>query len=63
MRPLDRLPSIKLKLGVVILAAVVVTVVVVSLGEQLGISPVVTGLVAAALALGLRRQHPRHCLE
>ena len=53
MRPLDRLPSIKLKLGVVILAAVVVTVVVVSLGEQLGVSPIVTGLAAAALALAM----------
>jgi signal transduction histidine kinase len=53
MRPLDRLPSIKLKLGAVILAAVVVTVVVVSVGEQLGISPVVTGLAAAALALAM----------
>jgi signal transduction histidine kinase len=53
MRPLDRLPSIKLKLGVVILAAVVVTVVVVSVGEQLGISPVVTGLAAAVLALAM----------
>jgi signal transduction histidine kinase len=53
MRPLDRLPSIKLKLGVVILAAVVVTVVVVSIGEQLGISPLVTGLAAAVLALAM----------
>jgi signal transduction histidine kinase len=53
MRPLDRLPSIKLKLGAVILAAVVVTVVVVSVGEQLGISPVLTGLAAAALALAM----------
>ncbi|HKF14973.1 MAG TPA: ATP-binding protein [Gaiellaceae bacterium] len=53
MRPLDRLPSIKLKLGVVILAAVVVTVLVVSVGEQLGISPVITGVVAAVLALAM----------
>ena len=42
MRPLDSLHSIKLKLGVVILAAVAVTVVVVSLGERAGLSPVVT---------------------
>jgi signal transduction histidine kinase len=53
VRPLDRLPSIKLKLGAVILAAVVVTVLVVSIGEQLGISPIVTGLAAAALALAM----------
>jgi signal transduction histidine kinase len=53
VRPLDRLPSIKLKLGVVILAAVAVTVVVVAVGEQLGISPILTGLIAAALALAM----------
>jgi signal transduction histidine kinase len=53
MRPLDRLPSIKLKLGVVILAAVAVTVVVVTAGEQLGISPVLTGLAAGVLALAM----------
>jgi signal transduction histidine kinase len=53
VRPLDRLSSIKLKLGAVILAAVVVTVVVVSVGEHLGISPLVTGVVAATLALAM----------
>ena len=53
MRPLDRLGSIKLKLGVVILAAVAVTVLVVSLGEEVGLSPVLTGLAAAALALAM----------
>ena len=53
MRPLDRLGSIKLKLGVVILAAVAVTVTVVSLGEEVGLSPVLTGLAAAALALAM----------
>jgi signal transduction histidine kinase len=53
VRPLDRLPSIKLKLGVAILAAVVVTVVVVTAGEQLGISPILTGFAAAALALAM----------
>jgi len=52
-RPLDRLGSIKLKLGVVILAAVAVTVLVVSLGEEVGLSPVLTGLAAAALALAM----------
>lgn len=52
MRPLDFLPSIKLKLGVVIVAAVTVTVVAVLLGESAGLSPVVTGVAAAVLALG-----------
>ncbi|HWC32439.1 MAG TPA: ATP-binding protein [Actinomycetota bacterium] len=53
MRPLDFLGSIKLKLGVVILAAVAVTVVVVSLGERTGLSPVVAGVGAALLALAM----------
>jgi signal transduction histidine kinase len=53
VRPLDFLGSIKLKLGVVILAAVGVTVAVVAGGEELGLSPVVTGIVAAVLALGM----------
>jgi len=53
VRPLDRLRSIKLKLGAVILAAVVVTVVVVTLGGELGISPLLTGVVAAVLALAM----------
>jgi len=53
VRPLDFLPSIKLKLGVAIVAAVVVTGVVVGFGDQLGLSPLLTGLVAAALALAL----------
>jgi signal transduction histidine kinase len=52
-RPLDFLGSIKLKLGVVILAAVAVTVVVVAGGEELGLSSVLTGLVAGALALAM----------
>jgi signal transduction histidine kinase len=51
MRPLDFLGSIKLKLGAVIVAAVAATVAVVSLGERVGLSPVVTGIVAAAVAL------------
>jgi signal transduction histidine kinase len=53
VRPLDFLSSIKLKLGVVIVAAVAVTVVVVLLGERTGLSPFLTGVAAAALALGL----------
>jgi signal transduction histidine kinase len=53
VRPLDFLGSIKLKLGVVIVAAVVVTVVVMLLGDRAGLSPLVTGLGAAALALAM----------
>ena len=53
MRPLDFLSSIKLKLGVVIVAAVVVTVIVVLIGERTGLSPFVTGIAAVALALAL----------
>ena len=53
MRPLDALHSIKLKLGVVIVAAVVVTVAVVRLGERLGLSPLISGLAAAGLALAV----------
>jgi signal transduction histidine kinase len=51
MRPLDFLTSIKKKLGVVIVTAVAVTVAVVSLGQHAGLSPVVTGIAAACLAL------------
>jgi signal transduction histidine kinase len=51
MRPLDRIGRIKLKLGAAILVAVAVTVVVVSVGEQAGVSPFLTGLIAAVLAL------------
>ena len=43
MRPLDRLPSIKLKLGVVIVAAVLFTVVAVSAGQRAGLSVVASG--------------------
>jgi signal transduction histidine kinase len=53
MRPLDFLGSIKLKLGVLIVAAVVVTVTVVWLGEVAGLPVVLTGIVAALLALVL----------
>jgi signal transduction histidine kinase len=52
-RPLDFLGSIKLKLGVVIVAAVAVTVLVVTVGGELGVPAVLTGVVAAALALVL----------
>jgi len=53
VRPLDFLGSIKLKLGVVIVAAVAVTVAVVILGGELGLPPLATAVVAAALALAL----------
>ncbi|HEX5469031.1 MAG TPA: ATP-binding protein [Gaiellaceae bacterium] len=53
MRPLDFARSIKLKLGLVIVAAVAVTVVVVSLGDRAGLSPLITGVVAAVLALAM----------
>ena len=53
MRPLDRLPSIKAKLGVVIVAGVGVTVIVVSAGTRADVSPVVSGLAAGALSLGM----------
>ncbi len=53
MRPLDFLGSIKLKLGVVIVAAVLVTVGVMLWADRLGLSPVLTGLVAVVLALGM----------
>jgi signal transduction histidine kinase len=53
VRPLDFLSSIKLKLGVVIVAAVAVSVAAVWIGNQVGLSFLVGGIVAAALALGL----------
>jgi signal transduction histidine kinase len=53
VRPLDFLGSIKLKLGVVIVAAVAVTVAVVWLCDRIGLSPVVGGLAAAAVALAM----------
>ena len=53
MRPLDFLGSIKLKLGVVIVAAVAVTVAVVWLGGRAGLPAVLTGVVAVLLALAL----------
>jgi signal transduction histidine kinase len=53
VRPLDFAGSIKLKLGLVIVAAVAVTIVVVSLGNRAGLSPVVTGIGAALLALAM----------
>ena len=53
MRPLDRLPSIKVKLGVVIVATVFGTVVVLALGQEAGLSLPLRSAVAAVIALGL----------
>jgi signal transduction histidine kinase len=53
MRPLDRLPSIKIKLGVVIVATVFGTVGVLALGYRAGLSLPVRAALAAAGALAL----------
>jgi signal transduction histidine kinase len=53
VRPLDFLGSIKLKLGVVIVAAVLMTVLVVALGDRAGLSPALAAAVAVAAALAL----------
>jgi signal transduction histidine kinase len=53
LRPLDFLGSIKLKLGVVIVAAVAITVAVVAVGDRLGLGPLLAGIAAVALALAL----------
>jgi signal transduction histidine kinase len=50
-RPLDSLPTLKLKLGVVILAAVAVTVLVFWALVRLGVWPSVSGVISAFLAL------------
>jgi signal transduction histidine kinase len=50
-RPLDRFGSIKLKLGIVIVAAVVVTLLVNEVGVAMNIKPFTRG--AAAVAIGL----------
>ena len=51
MRPLDRLPSIKVKLGVVIVATVAGTVLVLRLGARLDLSLPVRALAATAIGL------------
>ncbi|MEA2497998.1 MAG: hypothetical protein QOH26_403 [Actinomycetota bacterium] len=51
MRPLESLPSIKLKFGLVIVAAVAVTIVVVVLGVRMGLNLALCGVVAGAVAL------------
>lgn len=52
-RPLDFLPSIKLKLGAIIVAAVGVAVVVISLGVKLQLWPYFTVAIAGILALAM----------
>ena len=51
MRPLDFLPSIKLKLGAIIVASVAVAVLVISLGVKYDIWPYLTVALAGVLAL------------
>lgn len=53
MRPLDRLSSIKTKLGTVIVAAVAVTVFVMGVGVELGVPTPVLAVIAVALALAM----------
>lgn len=55
MRPLDRLPSIKTKLGAVIVAAVATTILINELGVLIGIPLPIRGLGAGALALVMVR--------
>jgi signal transduction histidine kinase len=50
-RPLDPLPSLKLKLGVVVLAAVAITVFLFWLGIHGGLWPSIAGVIAGAVAL------------
>ncbi len=53
MRPLDRLPSIKVKLGVVIVATVFGTVLVLAAGKRVGLDLPQRSVLAAAIALVL----------
>lgn len=53
MRPLDFLRSIKVKLGVVIVASVALTTTVVLVGERLAISPLLTAVAAGVAALAM----------
>lgn len=53
MRPLDRVTSLKTKLGTVIVAAVAVTVIVVAAGLRAGLPLIVSAIAAVALALGM----------
>lgn len=53
MRPLDRIGSLKLKLGLVIVAAVVTTVVVLEAGRRAGWPTLVAAVIAVVVALAL----------
>jgi signal transduction histidine kinase len=53
VRPLDRLPSIKLKLGVVIVLAVAVSSLVSTAGFRLGVPLLLRPVIAVAIALAL----------
>lgn len=53
MRPLDRLGSIKLKLGIVIVAAVAVSSVVSTAGFRLGVPLILRPVIAAVIALAM----------
>ena len=53
MRPLDRIRSIKFKLGVVIVAAVAGTVLLLAFGKRLGLSLEARVFVAAVFGLGM----------
>lgn len=53
MRPLDRVGSIKAKLGAVIVAAVLVTVAVLELGRWAGLPALVAAVVAVVVALAM----------
>ena len=52
-RPLDPLPTLKLKLSAVILAAVAVTVVVFWAGIRIGMWPSLSGVIAGFIALAV----------
>jgi signal transduction histidine kinase len=52
-RPLDRFGSIKIKLGIVIVAAVGVTVLVVLAGAWMGLPLIASGVIAGLLSLGM----------
>ncbi len=55
MHPLAPLPSIKLKIGTIILAAVGVTIVVFWAGTKVGLWPSVSGIIAGICALVITR--------
>jgi len=55
VRPLDRISSIKLKLGALVVVAVAITVVVFWGGIKLGVWPSVSGVLAGVIALVLAR--------